>query len=139
MNYSLAGWSLDIKTVGDTTAPAFSRPAVLGKTMGFDLTEAASIQFRVDRISKGVWVKPNCRAPKKGRKGKTCSRYVALPGAINTIAAAGANSFAWNGKLGGKKLAPGKYRLTAIAKDAAGNASPPTTFTVTIKKPKKKN
>lgn len=132
------GWSLELTTTGDVTAPAFSRPAVSGKTIGFDLTEAASVQFRVDRISKGVKVKSKCLAPKKGRKGKSCSRYVPLPGGIDTIGVAGINSFAWNGRIGSKKLAPGKYRLTGIAKDAAGNQSPPQTFTVTIKKPKKK-
>jgi hypothetical protein len=137
-DYEVAGWSLEIKTAGDTTAPAFSRPAVSGRTIGFDLTEAASVQFRVDRITKGVKVKSRCLAPKKGRKGKRCSRYVALPGAIDTIGVAGINSFAWNGKIGAKKLAPGKYRLTGIARDAAGNQSPPQKFTVTIKKPKKK-
>lgn len=136
--WASGGWSLDIQTTGDITAPAFTRPAVSGRTIGFDLSEASSIQFRVDRISKGVKVKSKCVAPKKGRKGKSCSRYVPLPGAIDTIGVAGINSFAWNGRIGNKKLAPDKYRLTGTAKDAAGNQSPPQTFTVTIKKPKKK-
>ena len=133
-----SGWSLDVETTGDITPPSLTRPAVSGRTIGFDLDEAASIQFRVDRIAKGVKSKTRCLAPKKGRKGKSCSRYVPLPGAIDTLGVSGPNAFAWNGRIAGKKLAPGKYRLTAIAKDAAGNASPTTTFTVTIKKPKKK-
>lgn len=133
-----AGWSLDVETTGDITAPTLSRPAVSGRTIGFDVSEASSIQFRVDRISKGVKVKQRCLAPKKGRKGKGCNRYTPLPGAIDTIATAGINSFAWNGRIGSKKLAPGKYRLIGIATDAAGNQSPPQKFTVTIKKPKKK-
>lgn len=131
-------WTLDIKTAGDIVPPTFSKPAVSGRTIGFDLSEAASVQFRVERVSKGVKVKSKCLAPKKGRRGKSCSRYTLLPGAIDRAGAAGVNSFAWNGKIGSKKLAPGKYRLTAIAKDAAGNTSSPQTFTVTIKKPKKK-
>jgi hypothetical protein len=36
--------------------------------------------------------------------------------------ATGANSLRFSGRLGGRKLAAGRYRLTAIAKDAAGNA-----------------
>lgn len=135
---TIDSWSLDITTAGDTTPPIFTRPAVSGRTIGFDLSEAGSLQFRVDRISKGVKVKGKCLALKKGRKGKSCTRYVPLPGAIDTSGVAGANSFSWNGKIGAKKLAPGKYRLTGVAKDAAGNQSPPQTFTVTIKKPKKK-
>ena len=135
---TIDSWSLDITTAPDTTPPVFSRPAVSGRTIGFDLSEAGSLQFRVDRISAGVKVKGKCLAPKKGRKGKRCTRYVPLPGAIDTTGVAGANSFAWNGRIGAKKLAPGKYRLTGLATDTAGNQSPPQKFTVTIKKPKKK-
>lgn len=132
------GWSIDIKTTGDITPPEILRPAVSGKTFGFDLSEAASLLFRVDQAKRGVKVKSSCLAPKKGRKGKSCTRYVPLPGAIGTAGTAGVNTFAWDGRLAGKKLGPGKYRLTGVAKDAAGNASAPATFTVTVKKPKKK-
>ena len=36
---------------------------------------------------------------------------------------AGSNSFKFTGRMGGRKLAPGRYQLVAVAKDAAGNRS----------------
>lgn len=137
---TITNWSLDIASVvpRDVTAPTFSKTSVLGRTIGFDLSEAASVQYRVSRLSDGVKVRSKCLAKKKGRSGKKCTRATLLPGAIASIGSAGVNTFTFGGKLNGKKLSPGRYRLTAIATDSVGNASSPQSFTVTIKKPKKK-
>ena len=44
-------------------------------------------------------------------------------GSFSHRGARGTNSFTFRGRVGGKKLKPGRYRLQGAAKDRAGNAS----------------
>jgi hypothetical protein len=46
---------------------------------------------------------------------------VAVAGSFTHTGKNGANSFKFTGRLGGRKLAPGTYRLTGVPTDAAGN------------------
>ena len=48
-----------------------------------------------------------------------------MSGSFTHRGVAGRNSFRFTGRLAGRKLTPGSYRLVAVAKDAAGNASLP--------------
>jgi hypothetical protein len=50
---------------------------------------------------------------------------VALQGTSTVTGKAGTNSRKLSGRLRGHKHAPGRYRLVASARDAAGNASKP--------------
>jgi hypothetical protein len=45
-------------------------------------------------------------------------------GSFGVPGAAGENAFTFRGRVGGKALKPGSYRLTGQAIDSAGNASP---------------
>jgi hypothetical protein len=49
--------------------------------------------------------------------------YVAVRGSFSQVAQAGSNGFRFTGRLRGRKLALGRYRLVLAAKDAAGNKS----------------
>ncbi len=63
-----------------------------------------------------------CKAPtRSNRKKPACKRYVAVAGSFTHSGKNGANSFKFTGRLGGRKLAPGTYRLTGTPTDAAGN------------------
>jgi hypothetical protein len=75
----------------------------LGTQVRYKLSEAATAHFRVQR-------------PKSGR-------YVTLRGGFTHAGSVGANSFKFTGRLGGRKLKPGRYRLVQVAVDAAGNRS----------------
>jgi hypothetical protein len=75
----------------------------LGTQVRYKLSEAATAHFRVQR-------------PKSGR-------YVTLRGGFTHAGSVGANSFKFTGRLGGRKLKPGRYRLVQVAVDAAGNKS----------------
>ena len=46
------------------------------------------------------------------RRGR-CTRPIPVPGKITVSGATCANSFTFRGRIGGKRLAPGSYRLTA--------------------------
>jgi PKD domain len=84
---------------------AFARRA----RVSYRLNRAATIRFRVSR---------------QGRRG----RFVAMRGGFARASAAGANRFTFNGRLRGRRLRPGRYRLTAVG--AAGGRSARVPFRV---------
>jgi hypothetical protein len=49
----------------------------------------------------------------------------------------GANAIEFDGRIGGRRLKKGAYRLTVIARDAAGNESTPRRVLFRIRKPKR--
>jgi hypothetical protein len=71
--------------------------------VSYELSEAAVVTFRVDR-----------------RRGR---HWRHLRGRFSNSGHAGANSFRWNGRLRGRRLRPGRYRLVARALDPSGERS----------------
>jgi hypothetical protein len=105
--------------------PAASR-APVGTRVRYRLSEASSARFTVQRARKGRRKGRRCVAPtRKNRKAKRCTRYVRLKGGFTRVSQAGLNSFRLTGRLRGRKLAPGRYRLVLVATDAAKNKSKP--------------
>ena len=98
----------------DTQAPAITglslvRRALRARTptrLRYSLSEPATVRFVVHRLGRGK--RPARRVGSFSRKG-----------------AAGPNVVRFKGRIGRKALRPGRYRLTATAKDAAGNVGPP--------------
>jgi hypothetical protein len=74
----------------------------------------------VQRVLTGVKSGKSCVKRKSGMKGKSCTRFVAVTGSFSHVDKAGANSFHFTGRIGRHKLAVGKYRLVAQARNAAG-------------------
>lgn len=85
--------------------PSATAAARTGAVVSFRSSEAARLTFRVQR-----------------RAG---SRYLAVRGSFRRAAAAGQNSFRFTGRLRGRALRPGSYRLLARAFDGGGKASKP--------------
>ena len=56
-------------------------------------------------------------------------------GSLHKAGVAGANTVKITGRLKGKNLKPGRYRLRLTAKDAAGNTSKAITIDFRIVKP----
>jgi hypothetical protein len=101
----------------------------VGTTVGYTLNEAASVKFTIKRRAKGRRVKRGkrkvCVKPtRKNRKKHRCTRLVKVKGSFTLNGAAGQNSFHFTGRLGGKKLPPGRYRLVATP-SAGGKAGTP--------------
>jgi hypothetical protein len=101
----------------------------VGTTVSYTLNEAASVKFTVKRRAKGRRVKRGkrkvCVKPtRKNRKKHRCVRYVGVRGSFSLNGAAGKNSFHFTGRLGGRKLRPGRYRLVATP-TAAGKTGLP--------------
>jgi hypothetical protein len=95
-----------------------------GTTVRFRLSEAASVRLRAERARSGRRRGGKCVAPRRARPtAKRCTRFVAVKGRATATGKAGANRLRFRGRLGGRRLAPGRYRLVVTAIDPAGNRS----------------
>jgi CSLREA domain-containing protein len=89
---------------GPSVRAAARRPPPVGALVSHTLSEAATVAYVVERS-----------LPR--------NRWAAMTGAFARRGVRGANRFRFTGRLSGKRLGPGRYRLLAIARDAAGNVS----------------
>jgi uncharacterized protein YkwD len=91
----------------------------------YTLPAPATVTFRIERVRAGRRAGGRCvAASASNRAAALCSRYRPLAGSLTDEGDKGANAFAFRGRLRGRPLAPGRYRLRAVATDDAGNASP---------------
>jgi hypothetical protein len=85
-----------------------------GAKVTYTLSKAGTVTFTVLKKTTGRRVGTTCRRPtKKNRKRKHCPLYVRVTGSFTHAGKQGANSFRFSGRLKGRKLAPGSYRLAA--------------------------
>ena len=85
-----------------------------GTTISYRVSVAAVTTFRVERALAGVKRGKRCVKPgRRSRRGKRCTRYVLVPGRFMHTDTAGLDSFRFTGRIGGKTLKPGRYRLDA--------------------------
>ncbi len=115
----------------------FAAVARRGRRAGADLrltlSEAAAGEVRVYRRSTGRRVGGRCVRPTRAnRRARTCVRDVRVRGSITTQLAAGANTIRISGRVGGKRLARGRYKLVVAARDAAGNRTTSSGLTFRI-------
>ena len=100
---------VDLATSGWLAGPAIRRlrlsphrfRASWGSTIRYAASRAATITFTISRATSR-------------------RRWRRLPGRLNHAAAAGANHLRFTGRLGGRRLGSGRYRLTARARSSAG-------------------
>jgi hypothetical protein len=96
-----------------------------GTTVRFTLSEAATTRLGLERATTGRRVGGGCvRQTRSNRSRRACVRYVVVRGVLSKKLVAGAARVRFDGRLGGKRVASGRYRLVLVATDAAGNASP---------------
>ena len=101
--------------------------------MTFRLSEPSIVRFRIQRIVAGRRTGGRCAAPSRSnRGGRRCDRYRYLKGGLVHAGPAGANALRISGRLEGRRLARGRYRLRAVARDGAGNRSLTKTARFTI-------
>jgi hypothetical protein len=126
--------------VSDTTPPAISRLRMLRKRFAvakkhtalsarrakrgsaflFTLSENARTSIAIARARPGRRSGKRCVKPRKGLK-RRCTRYTVVATLTRTRTKLGANRVAFSGRIGKRKLKPGRYRATVGAVDAAGN------------------
>jgi hypothetical protein len=116
-------FAVDTHGTAEAVVSARAKKAKKGTTFVYTLSEASRVLFTIEQRQKGRKVGRTCQKPSaKNRKKKACTRYVAR-GTFAQDGAAGANTKKFSGRIGKRKLAPGTYRATLVATDAAGNRS----------------
>ncbi len=117
---------------------ARSAAAKRGATISFTLDRAATVSFAVAAKLPGRRAGDACVKPSAKNQGHArCSRLVSR-GNFSAAAAGGADALRFSGKLGGRSLGAGGYRLTA-APSVGGLAGRPVTasFAVKLKPPQR--
>jgi hypothetical protein len=103
----------------------------VGTTFRFKLDRAAQVRFSFSQIVSGRRVNGRCvKATEANRRKPRCDRSQAV-GTLNIAGKAGANTVSFNGKIRGRALSPGSYRLlvTALA-DGKTSAAASAQFTI---------
>jgi hypothetical protein len=108
-------------------------------TLSFRLSEPARVAFRIASLKPGRRLNGRCVKPTDKNRDKPRCKRATLRGSFAVNAAAGPSSTRFHGRLGPKhaKLAPGDYRITAVATDLQGNRSTERSTSVTVLKPPK--
>jgi hypothetical protein len=90
------------------------------------------VSLLIQRALNGRTSGSSCvRKTRKNRKGKPCIRYKAAGPALTRSGVKGPNSVPFSGRIGRRKLAPGKYRVGISSTNAAGTGTPQyASFTV---------
>jgi hypothetical protein len=91
--------------------PRVLRGARRRARVSFWLSEPAEVTFTIERARR----RPGCRT--------RCGRWLRLPGSFVRDGRAGANRLAFAAALRRRPLPPRRYRLSAVARDGAGNTS----------------
>ena len=112
---------------------ARSAPRKGGTTFSYVLSEAATVRVSISRRFRGRRVGGKCRrVPGLRRGAPRCFGFRKVGSFLQQGAAAGANTRWFGGRLGKRRLAPGKFKAGFVARDAAGNRSGRESVTFTI-------
>lgn len=99
-----------------------TRRRAAGARVTFRLNVAASVRFTVQRRAAGRRVRGRCVAPSRRNRGaRRCVRYARVRGSFGRSGRAGANAFRFTGRMAGRKLRLGRYRLVATPRIAGGS------------------
>lgn len=101
-----------------------STAARVGTTVTYTLSKAARVAFRIERAVRGRRSGRRCISSRRpAREGRACVRYLLMGGGFSHEGKAGPNRLTFRGRLRGRRLRPGRYRMRAVARDAAGRES----------------
>jgi hypothetical protein len=103
---------------GQSAQPTSRRRRPPGARVSYALSQADTVRFTIQqrqwgrRLGKGK--RSRCRQPtRRNRHKPRCRRLVALRGSFTVAGKGGANRFHFTGRLGGRRLSPGRYTLVA--------------------------
>lgn len=98
----------------------------VGTRVRYTISQGVRVRFTVERAAQGRKKNGKCRKPTAGnRNAPRCTRYLKLRGSFGHAGKQGVNRRKFTGRLRGKKLRAGSYRLVATAIDAAGKPGKP--------------
>ena len=110
---------------------ARAKATPVGTTFSFSLNVSAKVTLLFSHASAGRRVKGSCVASTAhNAKLPRCTRKVRA-GALSLNAASGAGRITFDGRIGARKLKPGRYTMTITAANTAGSSKPRSlTFTI---------
>lgn len=114
--------------------PELSRPRVRrgkGSTVRFSLSENATVRLTLEKRIDGRRVAGRCE--RKARRGRKCTRHVKLTTRRKTLSGGSGLRIAVPVRVRGKLLSKGRYRVTLVATDAAGNRSRSRRLTLRVR------
>jgi hypothetical protein len=117
-------YSFTAATSGSSVSANTKATPKTGTKISFSLSESSSVRFTVERKARGRKLRGRCVKPGQSTGGKRCTRWEGVKGSFSFAGTAGRNSFIFRGRIGGKSVKPGDYRLNSKATDNAHNASP---------------
>jgi hypothetical protein len=98
----------------------------LGARIRYFTSEPTTTTFTVTRLTPGRRVGKRCRrSTRRNRTKPRCVRRVPIRGRFSHTDRGGAVSLRFRGRVGGRSLLPGSYRLGAKVRDHAGNPGRP--------------
>jgi hypothetical protein len=114
---SLAPTTFRVVNAGEAIFSAKKKmKAPVGTTVAYSLSGKATTEFFVERRAPGRKVKGKCKpVTKANRAKKKCAFFRLNKTGFAHSGATGNNTFKFSGRIGGKGLAPGSYRLVASA------------------------
>ncbi|HEV2811678.1 MAG TPA: choice-of-anchor Q domain-containing protein, partial [Solirubrobacteraceae bacterium] len=124
----------------DVTPPAFLSASVSprrfavrnGTTFLYAVSEPARVAFTIQRALSGRVAGGRCRKPSRLNRGaRKCTRWVTVGGFAQQSDGTPTRR-RLSGRLGGRRLRPGRYRAVLVATDAAGNRSAPRRLRFTV-------
>jgi PKD repeat protein len=108
---------------GTRPASVAHQRAPIGTAITYALSRPAAVTFTVKRASAGRRVGTACARPTRAnRSHRSCTGWVTV-GAFTRAGAAGSTRVRFDGRLGGRALRTGRYRLSARAVDRSGMRS----------------
>ena len=110
-----------------------------GTRVRFTLSEAVGVRIGFERAAAGRRSRGKCRKPTRRlirARAKRCTRYVKTKLVIRRNGKAGANSVAFTGKVGKRRLRPEAHRAVVVARDVRGNASNVARVRFTVRRPR---
>lgn len=111
---------------------AATRKVKRGSTFRLSLSKTAAVAFTIERRSAGRRQGGRCRpATSRNRRSPACTLFTRLV-TLKTTLAAGRQSLNFAGIVRGEGLPPGRYRVTAVARDTGGRTSAPQSATFTV-------
>ncbi|WP_445151197.1 choice-of-anchor Q domain-containing protein [Baekduia sp. Peel2402] len=131
-----AGGSGGIKGGPPPITPVITKVKLSTATIAWTDSAPATTTIAFARKARGVRKGARCVAPPRKatkKKAKACTRYVTVKGTLRHVDVAGPNKVVWNGRLSGKRLAAGSYRVTLTPR-LAGVSGKAVTKALVMKK-----
>jgi hypothetical protein len=98
--------------------------APTGTRVTYSLSAVATVEFGVERRLPGRKVGKRCvKQTKANRTKKKCPLFQKMKGGFTNSGQTGSNTFKFSGRLNGKGLKPGSYRLVGRTGSVAKTAS----------------